>query len=195
MLRRSSVALLLVPALLSVPAAPSRGDDKPAKTVEVKVKDVTLKIPETWEQQEPSNKLRLAQFSIPKADGDTAATELVISSFGGGGGNIEQNLPRWTGEFLPEGRSVKLWQGKSSQGEYTLADLKGTHVGSTFAKRPKPLENARMISLVLNIEGKGLYYFKLTGPEKSVAAQADAIRTAIGASTKAEKEYKLDKGE
>ncbi|MCC7419651.1 MAG: hypothetical protein IT428_05185 [Planctomycetaceae bacterium] len=177
-------ALLLVPCLLAA--------DEPAdKTADVKVKDITLKVPSTWKQEEPSNKLRLAQFAIPKAEGDKEATSLVISSFPGGGG-VDQNLPRWVGEFSPDGRSMKMTSGKSKQGEYVVVDLKGTHIGTSFARRPEPLPGARMLAVLLKTDDDS-YYFTLVGPEKSVAAQAEALRGALGVSSKDEKEYKLEK--
>lgn len=187
---RSALRLLVPTALLLVPCLLS-ADEPAAKTADVKVKEITLKIPDTWKQEEPSNKLRLAQFVLPKAEGDKEATSLVISAFPGGGG-VDQNLPRWLGEFSPDGRSVKMTSGKSKQGEYILVDIKGTHVGSSFAKRPAPLEDARMLSVFLKTEEDG-YYFKLVGPEKSVAAQAEALRGTLGVSSKDEKEFTLEK--
>lgn len=186
--RRPSIVIAAIVSLAC--AAPSSAEDKAPKTTPVKIKDITLQIPDTWTQQEPSNKLRLAQFDLPKAEGDSVGSELVVSSFGGTGGGIDQNLPRWLNEFAPEGRTVKIWTGKSPQGDYMVAEIKGTHKGSSFAPRAKPLENARMISAILTVEEKGLYYFKVAGPEKSVAAQAEAIRKMLGGDIKAEKEYK-----
>jgi gluconolactonase len=165
-----------------------------AKTHDVKVKDITMTVPESWKQQEPTNKLRLTQFVIPKSEGDKEPTELVVSSFAGGG--VDQNLPRWTGEFASEGRGVKLTSGKAKQGEYILADVTGTHIGTAFARRPQPLEDARLLAIVLTVEtgeGKQIYYLKMTGPKKSVTDAAEALRTAIGAKLKEEKEYKIEK--
>ncbi len=163
--------------------------DKP-KTNDVKIKKITLAVPESWKPAKPSSNLRLAQFDMPLAEGDSAPTELVVSSFGGGGGGLEQNLPRWTGEFVSEGRTMKITTGKSPQGEYSVVDVTGTHLGTSFAKRPKPLEKARLLVVVLVVPEDGHYFLKLVGPEKTVAAQADALRASFGGNAKEEKDYK-----
>jgi hypothetical protein len=171
-------------------AKPDDKKDEP-KLVKVEARDITLEIPETWKQQPPSNRLRLTQFLLPQVDGDDEKTELVISAFPGGG-TIEQNLPRWVGEFDRAGLKVKTTKGTSPQGPYVVGDLTGTHRGSSFARRQKPLENGRVLTIILMPEGKAFYYLKVTGPDKSVEAAAKALRRAIGADI--EKEEKLEVG-
>ncbi len=90
--------------------------------------------------------MRLKQFVIPKAEGDTEPTILVVSAFRGGG-NINQNLPRWRGEFAG-GAKEAVTAGKSPQGPYVIAVLTGTHRGSSFARRKEPLENGTVATLV-----------------------------------------------
>jgi len=87
---------------------------------------------------------------------------------------------------------VKTTKGTSSQGPYVVGDLSGTHVGSSFNRRPQPLENGRVIGIILMPEGKPYYYLKVTGPNNSVEAAAKALRKAIGADI--EKEEKLEVG-
>jgi gluconolactonase len=50
-----------------------------------------------------------------------------------------------------------------------------------------------MVLTVEAKEGKQIYYLKMTGPKKSVAAAAEAFRASIGGSSKEEKEYKIEK--
>lgn len=190
MICRLGFSVCLLSSMFAASAVTAVAEDAPP-TMDVKVKDITLKVPKTWKQEEPSNNLRLAQFVLPKAKDDKEDTTLVISAFPGGGG-IEQNLPRWVGEFSPEGRSVKMTSGKCMQGDYVVVDLKGTHLGSSFARRKTPLEDARMLSVLLKTEDNS-YFLKLVGSEAAVAAQAEALRTAIGAKLKDEKEYKIEK--
>ena len=186
-----SILLAGVLASQTVIADDAKADEKKdeAKLVKVKARDITLEIPDTWKQQPPSNRLRLTQFVLPKAEGDGEPTELVISAFPGGG-TIEQNLPRWVGEFDRAGLKVKTTKGTSPQGPYVVGDLTGTHRGSSFARREKPLENGRVLTIILMPEGKAYYYLKVTGPDKSVEAVAKTLRTAIGADI--EKEEKLE---
>jgi gluconolactonase len=48
------------------------------------------------------------------------------------------------------------------------------------------MPNARALSVILSTKD-GNYFLRLTGPEKTVSANADALRTAIGADAKSEK--------
>ena len=76
------------PALALALAASVASADEPAKTdapaaaatlKEVEAGDMKLSVPDTWKQQPPSNRLRLAQFAIPAAEGDKVGAELVIT--------------------------------------------------------------------------------------------------------------------
>lgn len=182
------------------PARLSQGDKKEDKTKdegpkEVKIEDITLKVPASWKQQPPANKLRLAQFVIPAAEGDDLPTELVISSFPGGGGGVEANLKRWSEQFSSEGRKVTITSGKSPQGEYVLHDVSGTYLfspGGPFAGGKKEARaNHRSISVILTVKDKGNYFLRMTGPEKAVKAAADSFRESFGAVAKDEKPYEI----
>ncbi|MBI1313637.1 hypothetical protein GC176_20285 [bacterium] len=190
-----SLSLLLTSVLapLFATADDAKPDEKKAelKLVKVEARDITLEVPETWKEEKPQSRLRLTQFALPKAEGDTEETELAVFVFPGGG-TIEQNLPRWVSEFDRSTLKVKTTKGLSPQGQYVVGDLSGTHVGSSFNRRPKPLENGRVIGIILMPEGKPYYYLKVTGPNKSVEAAAKALRRAIGADI--EKEEKLEVG-
>jgi gluconolactonase len=173
--------------------AQEKKDDAAPK--EVMIDDIKLTIPATWKQQKPSNKLRLAQFLIPPAEGDEFATELVISSFPGGGGGVNQNLTRWTNQFAEKDRKVKITSGESPQGKYVLHDVQGTYLysaGGPFAAgKPEPRPNHRSISVVLTIENKGNYFLRMTGSEKAVDAATKAFRAAFDADASKEKPYEI----
>ncbi len=177
------------------PARLAQGAKDEAAPKEVKIEDLTLKIPASWKQQPPANKLRLAQFLIPPAEGDEHPTELVISSFPGGGGGIDANLKRWTDQFAADGRKVKITSGKSPQGNYVAHNVTGTYLysaGGPFAGGKKELRpDHRSISVILTIENKANYFIRLTGTEKAVNAAADALRTSFGGNAKEEKDYEI----
>ncbi|MHC4880816.1 MAG: hypothetical protein ACYTGL_30550 [Planctomycetota bacterium] len=191
---RSILSLLLLACVAGAmaPSVVSAEEKKAeAKLVKVTARDIALEVPVSWKEEKPKSRLRLTQFALPKAEGDTEKTELAVFVFPGGG-TIEQNLPRWVREFDPQGLKVKTTKGTSSQGPYVVGDLSGTHRGSSFARRPKPLQNGRIIGIILMPEGKPYYYLKVTGPNKSVEAAAKALRRSIGADV--EKEEKLEVG-
>lgn len=182
---------LLLTALLAALAAPALQADEP-KTVEVKAGRITLKVPETWKQEDPSNRLRLAQFAIPVIKEEAGRAELTVSQAGGG---IEANVKRWISQFQAEGLKQKLTEGSfGEEGRYVFVDLSGTYnapVGPPIAQQTKPTPGSRMLGVILASESIGTYFLKLTGPDKSVAAQAQALRAAFGGDEKKEKEYKL----
>jgi gluconolactonase len=164
----------------------------------VKIEGVTLKIPPTWMQQEPSNKLRLAQFAIPAAEGDKENGELVISFFRGDGGGINPNLSRWTEQFVAEGRKLKLTKGACEQGAYFVSDLAGTYLksegGGPFAPGKKtPMAGYRSLSVILQVPDEGNYFLRLTGPEKTITAAAEAFRTSFGGTSEKEAEYMIER--
>ena len=167
------------------------------ETREAKVDDLTLKVPASWKQQPPASRLRLGQFEIPAVEGDQEPAELAIFNFGAGGG-VKANRDRWVEQFLPAERQAKSTQGKTALGEYVFVDIKGTYkkpIGPPQLGRTEPMPGARMLGVILSVEGKGLYFLKLVGPEKTVATAATPLRTAIGAKDSDEKPYEPENGQ
>jgi gluconolactonase len=179
---------------LAAPEAEAKKDDAPAAK-ETKIEDITLKIPASWKSEQPSNKLRLAQYKIPTAEGDEYPTELVVSSFPGGGGGVDANLKRWVGQFSAEGRKVKITMADCPQGQYYFSDVSGTYEytsGGPFAAGKKELRpNHRSYSVVLVTKDKEVYFMRLTGTDKAVTAAAAAFRASFGADASKEKEYEI----
>jgi len=160
------------------------------ETREVKAGDLTLKVPKDWKQQQPSNKLRLAQFTIEAAEGDEEGAELVV--FPPFGGTIAQNVERWIGQFESEGRSVKMTEGKTDQGSYVFVDLAGTYKkpdGPPFLRKTIAAPGYRMLAVILSSDSGGNYFLKVTGPDKTVKASEDALRASFGADAEKEKAY------
>ncbi|QDT96187.1 hypothetical protein [Gimesia aquarii] len=178
---------------LAIYACTARAEEKSEKANDVKIKDITLKIPSNWKSAPPSNKLRLAQFTIPAVKGDKEPAELVVSSFGGTGGGMAANVNRWVGQFAAnEDRKVKVTQGESKLGKYVFADLSGTYnksIGPPFLRKTTPVPDSRMLGVILAVEGKAYYFLKLTGPNKTVASVANELRAAFGANAKDEKPF------
>lgn len=179
---------LLSCSLLSTVAA---DDDKSAKTKPLKAKDLTLMIPADWEQAPNSSSMRLATVMVPSAEGDAEKGELTIFSFGGGGGDVASNVQRWIGQFEGDGREAKVVKGKADDNEYVLVDISGTFNkpdGPPILRRTKPTPGSRMLGVILTLKGKGVYYLKLTGPDKTVKAQKDALRKSFGGDKSTEAE-------
>lgn len=186
---------LVCGVIISVSSAQAEESQEAAgETKSVTIKAIKLNVPPSWKQEEPSNQLRLSQFKIPAVEGDKPATELVISSFGGDGGGVDQNFKRWIDQFTSDGRKVKLFSGECPQGKYYVNDITGTYLqssGGPFAGKKTPMPGYRSISVVLAVPEKGVYFLRLTGPEKTVTAAADAFRKSFEGDPSKESEYEM----
>lgn len=184
------LALAVVTAVLGQQTLTA--DEKP-QLKEVKAKSITLKVPADWKEKPPSNRLRVAEFDIPLAEGDSFV-EFYIAAFGGGGGGVKANVDRWIGQFQADGREVKVYKGNSEQGPYVLVDIKGTFnrsIGPPIQMKTMPVEEARMLALIVTVPDEGNYFLKLSGGQKTLDGLHDDIRTSIGADLATEKETEL----
>ena len=136
--------------------------------------------PPEWIRESPSSSMRKAQYRLPTAQGDPESAELIVFYFEGGGGGVQANIDRWVGQFsLPGGASARS-ASKTSRREsngipLTLLDVRGTYnrsVGGPMSGQTEPLPGFRMLAAVAETSA-GPYFFKLTGPEKTVEAWED----------------------
>ena len=170
-----------------------RAEDKPDASVEVKAGDLKLKVPAKWESKPPSNNLRLAQFNVPAAEGDSAGAEVVV--FPPFGGSVNANVQRWVGQFESEGRELKTVKGKAEQGEYVLVELKGTYkkpIGPPIQQKTEAAPGSKMVAVIFKSNAGGNYFLRLVGPEKTVNANSAAFRTAFGGDAAKEDKYELE---
>lgn len=196
----SSILFLTTLTVSLVAQADDKTVDKPGKKKEIKTVEVEIRgglklnVPENWKQSKPSSRLRLAQFAIPKMKGDSEDGELALFNFGAGGG-AKANIDRWVGQFQATEREVKVKEGMLETGRYFFVEISGIYnkpIGPPIARQTKAAPGSRMLGVILGIEDKGIYFFKMTGPDKTVAAQASALKKSFGADAKKEKEVKLD---
>lgn len=193
--RQLPATVILIASLAgSFVIADDKAADQAAKPEKVKLDGITLLVPANWEREKPSNRLRLAQFQIPLAEGDKQPTELVVYHFGGSGGGVAANIRRWINQFSGPGRTSKIVKGTSPLGAYYLVDISGTYnmpVGPPIRRQTKELPDARMLAIILQVKDQGNYFLKLAGPEKTVTAQARALRASIQGDKKSEEPYEL----
>ncbi len=129
--------------------------------------------PSTWISETPSSSMRLAQYRLPRLEGDPEDAELAVFYFGGQGGSVQANVDRWIGQFSnPDGSPItdpQVSERDANGIPLTVVDVRGTYhqaqgpmMAQTTAK-----ENYRMLAAVA--EGPdGLSFFKLTGPRPTV---------------------------
>ncbi len=183
-------------------AKKEEGKKKPIKTRILKaasrnpqIKPLNLKIPVTWKEIKSRSNMRAATVEIPAAKGDKEKGELAVFIFGPQ--SLNQNIDRWIGQFRPDGRKSKTVKGKRKASEdnaYYLVEVSGTWKkpdGPPFLQKTKDAPGYRMLGILIPSK-TALYVIKLTGPDKTVAAQAKALRIAIGGDKKTEKQVTRD---
>jgi hypothetical protein len=149
-------------------------DDKKAEGVVVQLDNFKSKTPAEWKQEAPSNKMRFAQFRLPKVKDDKDDADLVI--FQDLGGSAKENVARWKGQFTaPEGKSIddttKVTEIKIAGLDATLVDISGTYLFKTRPFDPQDKGEKRPDYRMLAIHFKApehLYHIKLTGPAMTV---------------------------
>jgi hypothetical protein len=141
------------------PAEPAESKLPPAYAGQ----SIPFKAPEGWESEEPSNRLRVAQYKVPDKAGKAEAAEFVLSTTRIWSDEMRhENVLRWGQQMGVDDPKAETLQGRH---KILLVDLKGTY-HSDFA--PEPIPKARM--LVATVEPGGApWFFKLIGPEETVS--------------------------
>jgi hypothetical protein len=131
--------------------------------------------PDGWQKVAIASSMRVAQYSLPRADGDAEDAELVLYYFGGGGGSVDANIERWLGQVQqPDGRPSSAFAKKEARTvnglEVTLLDVRGTYIAEMApgASERHNKSNFRLRAGVVTTP-QGPYYIKLTGPQNTVA--------------------------
>jgi hypothetical protein len=182
-MRRMSVLIVLTWAAATVAfkAGYAAAQAKQAEPQTVTLGNVTGQVPGNWTAQPAGGQFRLGQYVIPKAQGDTAASQFILFHFGqGGGGSLEDNVKRWIGMVRqPDGsdtaKVVKRDMVTRQGLRITTVDIPGTYMERPFpmAQEATPRPNYRMLAAVIETttEGSdGPYYVRLVGPKKSIDA-------------------------
>lgn len=191
-----ALALLLnsVCPLLAADEVAKKTDAKAEETTTVKLRDLSLALPKSWSASDQQSQMRLATYFIPAAAGDKEKGELAISTFAGGGGGIAPNLQRWISQFDAAGRKAAVKKGKAGANEYYIADITGTYqksVGPPILRKTEPAPGYRMLGVIVVLPSEEVYFLKLTGPDATVKAQAEALRKSFGGKSEGEEDYEL----
>jgi hypothetical protein len=144
--------------------------------------ELRFKAPDGWEQEKTSSAMRVAQYKLPKAEGDADDTSVVIYYFGANqGGDVTANIDRWISQMQqPDGSSSK---DKAKIETTTVNGLKVTRVdvSGTYTAEMAPgtggqrnAANYRMRSAVVETP-KGRYFVKLVGPAKTISRWDQSI--------------------
>jgi hypothetical protein len=144
---------------------------------------LTFTTPPAWHTRPAASSMRVAEFVVPRAQGDAEDAELIVyffgSLFGRVAGGVDANVERWIGQMQqPDGSASKDKTRRETQTinglKVTTVDLSGTYVAEV---RPGAAERYnkpgfRLRAAIIETPG-GSYYVKMTGPARTMAA-ADA---------------------
>lgn len=172
---------LMVTSVLLIAPTSAFAADKTGTVVELDGLKSTA--PADWVKERPTSNLRVAQFKIPKVEGDPRDAELIIFYFQGQGGSVADNLKRWKGMFLPpEGKSIddvaKVEKMKAGAVPIVYLDISGTYKYKRAPMVPDAQAELRPDHRMLSVyfdSKDGPYFIRLVGPAKTVAHHKKAF--------------------
>lgn len=147
---------------------------------------LTFTAPAGWKTVATTSSMRVAQFAVPRAAGDSADAELVVYYFGGSGGTVDANIERWLGQMQqPDGKPSSAVAKRATRTinglKVTLVDVGGTYVAEMMpgAAPRHNSPNFRLRAAVIET-ANGPYFIKLTGPSRTIAAAEKAFEQFLG---------------
>ena len=174
---KTILMLLLLGAACNLPAQQSSPATKQGR--------LKFTVPAGWVDEERTSSMRVAQYRLPKAEGDNEDASAVLYYFGQRqGGSATANVERWIRQMQQPESSTKepATQKLESEGglQITMVDVAGTYVAETspgsgqFLNKP----GFRLLGAVIETPA-GSYYVKLVGPEKTVARWNDSFTSYV----------------
>ena len=137
--------------------------------------------PAEWIVVETASPMRLAQFTLPKVEGDAEDAELVVYYLGSEGGAVQANLERWTNQMLqPDGRPSADVATTTS---FEIAHMPVTvlDVPGIFSAEVRPGSSMRYHKPGFRLRAAvieppaGPHFFELTGPDQTVLHWEDSF--------------------
>ncbi|EYF05314.1 hypothetical protein [Chondromyces apiculatus] len=153
--------------------APLSGGHPAAPTAAQGGTEVSWDVPSGWETAPNPSPMRKATYKIKKAEGDPEDAELSVSQ---AGGSVEQNVQRWVGQFEQKpGEEKRTTTRKVGDISVTVVEVGGTFKSGMPGMGPtEPKTNWALLGAIAETPGGVTWFFKLTGPAKTVtAARAD----------------------
>jgi hypothetical protein len=161
-----------------VPAPKTESAPQPAASALPPV-EITWLDPPGLKRVAPKSPMRKASYEVPKVAGDAEDGELAVFYFGPGqGGTIDANVDRWVKQFsgVDAGDVKRADREANGLRQHTVEIQHGTFDAgqmpmgaSAGPKKDYALEGAIVEA------PSGAYFFKMTGPAKTIAAARPAF--------------------
>jgi hypothetical protein len=144
--------------------------------------DLHFKAPDGWLAEQPSSRMRAAQYKLPKAEGDREDASLVLYYFGPTqGGPAEANIDRWISQIQQADGSASKDKAKTEtitvNGlKVTTVDVSGTYTAEMTPGTGNQRNDAsyRLRGAVIETP-KGNYFLKLVGPVKTMGRWEQSV--------------------
>ncbi|HBB86596.1 MAG TPA: hypothetical protein DC047_03160 [Blastocatellia bacterium] len=174
-----TIILLVAAALLCGACDKNSAVTAPGNAASQTSGELRYKAPDGWQEEKPNSNMRVAQYKLPKAEGDGADAELVVYYFGQGqGGSKEANIDRWVNQMqqadgTPSKEKAKVEHTTVNGLPVTSVDVLGKYnggmasPGASPGAAPADMSNYRMRAAIIETP-KGSYFVKLTGPQNTV---------------------------
>jgi hypothetical protein len=138
--------------------------------------ELHFKSPDGWTVEKPSSSMRVAQYKLPKVEGDKEDGSLVLYYFGTTqGGTAQANIDRWISQMQQPDGSPSKEKAKTDSMTVNGLKLSTVDVTGTYTAEMAPGsgtfhndDNYRLRAAVVETP-KGNYFVKLAGPAKTIA--------------------------
>jgi hypothetical protein len=148
--------------------------------------ELRFKMPDGWVSESPSSKMRVAQYKLPKAEGDPEDASLVVYYFGPAqGGSVDANIARWISQMQRPSSDSSNETAKTQT--LTVNGLKVTtvDVAGTYTAEMSPGSATHYNKPGFRLRGavvetpRGFYFAKLIGPAKTVDHWKEAFNDYV----------------
>jgi hypothetical protein len=171
------------------PPAPKTAAPAPSAPAKVASRVPTFGAPAGWVVEKPTSEMRVAQYVLPRVEGDAEDATVVVTHFGGGGaGNVQGNLDRWKGMVRgADGQpsaDAKTHTIDAGGATITVFEATGRYVAPAMPGKPEMLDKPGWTLITAMIPTQnGIYYPKMMGPQATVAKWRDSflelLRTSV----------------
>ena len=139
---------------------------------------VTWTTPGEWKEMPNRSMMRAATY---QAEGAAGAAEIAVFYFGPGqGGDVESNIARWVGQFQETASDAVARSTRDANGlkQYLVKVSEGTFSSGMPGGPAGPQKEWGMEAAIVETPS-GSYFFKMTGPAKTVAQHSEAFHSML----------------
>jgi len=157
------------------PDHPTRLADRPAPMPAggevggpVNLSDVVLNPPEGWVAERPRGTMRVAQYRLPRAEGDPRDGEVTVIRTGG---SVYDNVVRWRSQFV-ENPEATVESREAVGREVSLVRIEGTYLHQERPMSPEPgvpQPGTVVRAVIIPSTGGQSVFIKAWGPEATMS--------------------------